>query len=137
MTTFGSVYFEILKLGLTFYYIHGERLNGLRPPLLLLYTPCTWISLRAYLLRAFILTQLPSSKEYFLKKILFSFRERGREGERKERNIVQLPLAHPPLGTWPTTQECSLIWTQTCDFLVCMPALSSLSHTTQGPKKAF
>ena len=36
----------------------------------------------------------------FFKKILFIFRERGREGER-ERNInVWLPLMHPLLGTW-------------------------------------
>ena len=41
------------------------------------------------------------------KKILFIFRERGREGER-ERNINQLPLTRPPLGIWPTTQACAL-----------------------------
>ena len=39
---------------------------------------------------------------------LFSEREEGREKER-ERNInVWLPLAHPQLGTWPTTQVCAL-----------------------------
>ena len=50
-------------------------------------------------------------------KILFIFRERGREGEREgdinagnksmyERYINQLLLAHPQLGTWPRTQAC-------------------------------
>ena len=40
------------------------------------------------------------NETYFLKNILFIFRERGREKER-ERNIsVWLPLEHPLLGTW-------------------------------------
>ena len=52
----------------------------------------------------------------FLKKrfYLFIFRERGREGERRERNIsVWLPLVCPLLGTWPTTQACALTGNQT------------------------
>ena len=49
---------------------------------------------------------------YFFKKIdficLFLERGEGREKER-ERNInVWLPLAHPLLGTWSTTQACAL-----------------------------
>ena len=47
-------------------------------------------------------------KFFFLRLYLFIFRERGREAER-ERNIdVWLPLLHPVLGTWPTTQACAL-----------------------------
>ena len=38
----------------------------------------------------------------FFKKILFVFRQRGREGER-ERNInVWLPPVCPLLGAWPS-----------------------------------
>ena len=45
---------------------------------------------------------------FFFFKILFIFRERGREGER-ERNInVWLPLECPLLSTWPATQACAL-----------------------------
>lgn len=42
------------------------------------------------------------------KKIVFIFREEGREEER-ERNINVLVLLHnPPLGTRPITQACAL-----------------------------
>ena len=48
---------------------------------------------------------------YIYFKDLISFlleRGEGREIER-ERNInVWLPLTHPSLGTWPTTQACAL-----------------------------
>ena len=44
----------------------------------------------------------------FVFKILFIFRERGREGERKGNTDVWLPLQCPLLGTWPATQECTL-----------------------------
>ena len=79
----------------------------------------------------------------FFLDFIFIFRESGREGER-ERNInVWLPLVHPLLGTWRTTQKCALTtWrtTQKCaltgnrtrDTLVHSPALSPLSHTNQG-----
>ena len=64
---------------------------------------------------------------------LFIFRERGREGEREERNInVWLPLTHPLLGTWPETQACSLTGNRTGDLLVHRPALNPLSYTSQG-----
>ena len=70
------------------------------------------------------------------KKILFIFRERGREGE-GERNIkVWLPLRCPLLETWPTTQACALTGNQTGDPLVRRPTLNPLSHTSQG-KRAF
>ena len=35
-------------------------------------------------------------------------RKRGRETSMCERKINWLPLAHPQLGTWPTTQACVL-----------------------------
>ena len=66
-------------------------------------------------------------KIYFIYLLL----ERGREKE--ERNInVWLPLVRPLLGIWPAAQACVLIGNQTCDPLVCRPALSPLSHTSQG-----
>ena len=49
-----------------------------------------------------------------------------------ERNIHQLPLARPQLGTWPTTQACVLTGYQTSDLSVCRPALNPLRHTSQG-----
>ena len=43
-----------------------------------------------------------------------------------------LPLTHPQLGSWPTTQACALSGNQTSDLLVCRLALNPLSHTSQG-----
>ena len=72
-------------------------------------------------------------------KILFIFergerREKEREGETSmwERYIDRLLLAHPQLGTWPTTQACALSGNQTSDLLFCRLALNPLSHTNQG-----
>ena len=42
---------------------------------------------------------------YLKKRYLFLEREEGKE---KERNINQLPFAHPQSGSWPTTQTCVL-----------------------------
>ena len=69
-------------------------------------------------------------KEYFISLFL----ERGeRRAKERERNItVWLPLMHPPLGTWPTTQACALTGNQTGDPLVCRVALNPPSHTSQG-----
>ena len=60
---------------------------------------------------------------YFLKVLLFIFRERGREGKReRERNIyVWLPLTWPPLKMWTATQACALTGNCTGDPLVCRP----------------
>ena len=67
-----------------------------------------------------------------LKKILFLDRRVGKEKER-ERNIsVWLLLAHPLPETWPTTQACALTGNRTSNPLLCKPALSLLSHTSQG-----
>ena len=68
----------------------------------------------------------------FLRFCLFLKRGEGREKER-ERNIeVWVPLARPQLGTWPTAEACALTGNQTGDPLDHGPALSPLSHTSQG-----
>ena len=55
---------------------------------------------------------------------------RGKE-EGGERNIiVWLSLTHPPSGTWPATQACTLIGNWTRDPLVHRPAINPLSHTS-------
>ena len=74
-------------------------------------------------------------------KKLFIFREigEGREKEREtsmcQRDINQLPLARPLLGTWPATQACALTGNPTGDSLVCRPVLNPLSLTSQGKIK--
>ena len=68
---------------------------------------------------------------------LFLQRREGKEKER-ERNIsVWLPLVHPLLRTWPTTQSCALTGNQIGDPLVHRPALNLLSHTSQGCTSKF
>ena len=59
----------------------------------------------------------------------------GREEERERNLNVWLPLTHPLLGTWPTTQASSLTENRTRDPLVCRPALNPLSHTSQDGRK--
>ena len=49
-----------------------------------------------------------------------------------KRNIDQLPLAHPQLGTWPATQACALTGNQTSNLSVSRLVLNPLSHTSQG-----
>ena len=60
-------------------------------------------------------------RRIFFLKILFIFEDRGREGETLvcERYIDRLPLSHPQMGTWPTTQPCALAGNPTSDLLVC------------------
>ena len=61
----------------------------------------------------------------------------GGKGKEKEREIninVWLPLVHPLLGTWSTTQACALAENQTGGPLVHRPALNPLTHTSQGNK---
>ena len=43
-----------------------------------------------------------------------------------------LLLTCPLLETWPATQACALTGNRTGDLLVCRPAPSPLSHTSQG-----
>ena len=67
---------------------------------------------------------------------LFLVRGEGREKERKRRvgggDVIWLPLTQPQLGTWPATRGCALTGTGISELLVCRPALSPLSHTSQG-----
>ena len=49
-----------------------------------------------------------------------------------KRNIQHLPHTRPQLRTWPTTQECALTRNPTDNLLVRRPALSPLSHSSQG-----
>ena len=49
-----------------------------------------------------------------------------------ERYIDLLPLARPPLETWPITRTCALTGNQTHDISICRPVLHPLSHTSQG-----
>ena len=60
------------------------------------------------------------SFSFFLKKIFYLFRERkgGREGEREGNINVLLLLARPLLGTWPTTQACTLTGNPTSNPLI-------------------
>ena len=97
-----------------------------------------WLSLSSGSFWNFSLTAtswstVSSSFFFFLKILCIYFLERG-EGKKKEkeRNIMWLPLKRPLLGTWPTTQACSLTGNQTSDPLVCRPKLYPLSYTSQG-----
>ena len=50
---------------------------------------------------------------------------------------MPLLLLWPLQGAWPATQACALPGNQTSDPLVLWPALSPLSHTSQGAEKPF
>ena len=65
---------------------------------------------------------------------IYLFLERGEGREKEKRNIDGLPLATPisPMGTWLTTQACAMTGNQAGDLLFHSPALSPLSHTSQG-----
>ena len=78
-------------------------------------------------------------EEDFFLKILFIFEDRGREGETLvcERYIDRLPLSHPQMGTWPTTQPCALTGNRTGDLLVPRWVLNPLSHTSKGVEDYF
>ena len=54
------------------------------------------------------------------------------EKEMKRNINVWLPLTHPLLGTWLTTQICALTGNRTSYTLVHRPALNPLRHTSQG-----
>ena len=79
-----------------------------------------------------IFGSLQHLKHSLFSKRFFIFRERGREGEREGNVHVWLPLKHPLLGTWPTTQACALTRNRTSNPLILRLALSPLSHTSQG-----
>ena len=75
-----------------------------------------------------------SNHSTFLKRFYLFILERGKGRKKKrERNInVWLPLTHPLLGTWHTTQACTLTGNQTGDNLVHRPELNPLCYTSQG-----
>ena len=81
---------------------------------------------------------LVQQASHLFKVFIYSFSERGKEGERKgekerERKIyVWLPLMCPLLGTWLATQACTLTGNGTDDPSVHSLALNPLSHTSQG-----
>ena len=66
---------------------------------------------------------------------LFTFRERGREGDReRETSVCELHwlVASPQMETWPATQACALTRNQTGDHSMCQPGLNPLSYTSRG-----
>ena len=77
---------------------------------------------------------------YFLKDFIYLFNlfilpQRGREGERegeKHQCVLASHVPLPLLGTWPATQACALAGKRTRNPSVCRPALSALSHISQG-----
>ena len=76
---------------------------------------------------------------FFFKDFIYFLLERkeGREKERErksvcERYINQLSLTCTQPRIWPITRACALTGNRTCDFLVYRPALSPLTHTSQG-----
>ena len=79
------------------------------------------------------LHRLQCKPMFFKIFIYFTFRGRGREGEKRERNInVWLPLLRTPMDTRPTTQAYSPTGNRTGDPLVCRTMLNPLRHTSQG-----
>ena len=48
----------------------------------------------------------------------FIFRGEGKGKERERNNNVWLPLACPPVGSWPAAQACALTGNRTSDPLV-------------------
>ena len=54
------------------------------------------------------------------------------EKERERNSNVWLPPMSPQLGTLSATQACALTGNLTSNPLVLKPALSPLSHTSQG-----
>ena len=65
---------------------------------------------------------------FFKKYFTYLFLER----EGTERNIDQLPLSCPHLGTWPAAQACALTKNHTGDLAVHRVILNPLSNTSQG-----
>ena len=101
----------------------------------MLWSVITVLSIRSpgfiYLLVGYI-SKFISLYSFFKRFYLFIFRE-GKGRRKRDRNIhVWLPLVHPLLGTWPTTQARALTGNRISDPLVHRPVLNPLSHTSQG-----
>ena len=77
---------------------------------------------------------------FFFWKILFIFRERGREGEKQQCEIERLIgcLLHTPWpGTEPATQACAMTGNWTSDLYLCGKMPDQLSHTSQDVNGIF
>ena len=75
------------------------------------------------------LTCLPIA--FFKKDFIYLFLERGK-GREKEKHQCVVASRAPLTGDPATTQACALTGNPTGDPLVHRPALSPLSHTSQG-----
>ena len=72
-------------------------------------------------------------------KVLFNFRERGREGEKegeKHQYVVVFPSA-PYWGPGPQPRHVPRLGIEPSNHLVRRPVLSPLSHTSQGKLRHF
>ena len=71
---------------------------------------------------------------FFNKYFIYLFLEKGEEREKeRERKYHCVVASHmPSTRDLPETQAYALSGNQTSDLLVCKPALSPLSHTSQG-----
>ena len=69
---------------------------------------------------------------FFLRFYLFLEKGEGWEKEWEKNINVCLPLVPPQLGTRPAAQAYALTGNRTSDPLVRKPALSALSHPSQG-----
>ena len=124
MCTCVYLLYSVERVSINFYFLEFLLLSGMGIKFCqrLSQQLCSWLH---YILHVDL---------FFLKILIYLFLETG-EGKEKERerNInVWLPLTHPILGTWPTTQACAPTRTWTGDPLVHRPALSPLRHTKQG-----
>ena len=81
-----------------------------------------------------LLSTYQNLDQFILFVCLYVFLERGERKEKgRERNInVGVPLMHPLLGNWPTTQACALTGNWTNNPFICRPVFRLLSHTSQG-----
>ena len=84
---------------------------------------------------------LPKNKQvklfFFLSKLLFVYRDRGREAERGRGLLTGCLLHVPQPGTWPTAQACSLTWNQTGDLSLRRMTSNPLSLASQGKSTHF
>ena len=87
----------------------------------------------------FFVRHLFLNTKVFKRYFLFSFRQRGREGEREEKKYQCVVASCTPHNGEPdpTTQACALTGNQTGNPLVCRLVLNPLSHTSQGHKQLF
>ena len=71
---------------------------------------------------------------FFLKSILFIFRDRVRQGEREGEKHQCVFASHaPPTEDQAATQACTLTENPTGGLLIYRLALNPLSHSSQGP----